>query len=131
MQDAKDKKLFRFELVPETKDIVLDSGRVFTIQHAWVEDSWRFECIDNKAVIVKEPWLQIVIDGEFEHNTSDDDYQIEQKGDSRGCALWGVLYFSYRPGDSVLQFVISKSNSAGFNQRKELAELKFHKAKSE
>lgn len=126
MQYAKDNDLFRFELIPEVKNVLLDSGRVFKINNAWVENSWSFECINNKAAIVKERDWQIVIDGVFKQDAAGTEYRLEKKGDSSGCALWAVLCFPYKQGDSV-SFIISKSDASGYNQRKTLAELKFSK----
>lgn len=126
MQYAKDNDLFRFELIPEVKNVLLDSGRVFKINNAWVENSWSFECIHNKAVIVKERDWQIVIDGAFVHETPGYDYWLEEKGDSPASGLWARLCFHYKQGDTV-SFIISKSDTSGFNQRKTLAEFRFYK----
>ena len=43
----------------------LDSGKTFKINHAWIENSWMNDCINNSAVVRKDSTFQFVIDGDL------------------------------------------------------------------
>jgi hypothetical protein len=125
MKDAQRDKLFVFELRPQKKVINL-GGSVFRIKNAWVENKWRLECIDGQAVVLKQDGFQVVIDADFPLIASDDEYYIELAGSSHAHGLHARLDFPYNGGDSLL-FIISKSNSLDYKNRKELVRVVFAK----
>src|SRR5688572_15244072 len=65
LKESQTNELFRFEFIADKSSFLLDTGLVFNIKNAWVENSWMYECIDNKAEVVKDSSYQFVIDAEY------------------------------------------------------------------
>ncbi len=111
IEDAKEKGVFQFELYPNKLTFPLDSGRIFEIKNAWIEYSWSYQCVDNKAVVTKENFMQVVIEPRtIPDSISQFDYAIMEKGN-------GVYFrsryldFSYKGQDTVfLQLVKFKAS---------------------
>lgn len=106
LDDAKEKGVFQFELQPNKSTFPLDSGRIFEIKNAWVEYSWTYQCIDNKAVVTKDNFKQVVIESRLRPKTINHvDYAIMEKG--KGAFLSSsYLDFSYSGQDTIkLQLV--------------------------
>ena len=94
LKDAKSKGLFKFEFVADKQTFNLDSGLVFSIKNAWVENRWKYECIDNRAEVVKDSSFQFVIDADYESEFNYADYGLESR------PLQSVLDFDYTEGDT-------------------------------
>lgn len=106
IDDAKGKGVFQFELQPNKLTFPLDSGRTFEVKNAWVEYSWTYQCIDNKAVVTKDNFMQVVIESKTRPKTvTHVDYAIIEKG--KGVFLSSTnLNFGYNGQDTVrLQLV--------------------------
>ena len=104
LQEAKEKSLFKFEFVPDKLHFQLDSRLVFNIKNVWVENNWRYECIDNRAEVVKDSTYQFVIDAEYEGNAILSEYWL---GNNH---LGSVLRFDYA-GQDTLEFALCKDTS--------------------
>lgn len=104
--DSKEKGVFQFELQPTRLTFSLDSGRTFEIKNAWVEYSWTYQCVDNKAVVTKDNFMQVVIESKTKPKTvTHVDYAILEK--EKGVFLSSTyLDFDYNGQDTVkLQLV--------------------------
>lgn len=100
MSDSKRNGVYKFEMGSNKLKFRLDNGRVFTLKHAWVENAWSYECVGNKAILKKEPYLQFVIDGDYNGSANGLTYLL-QSSESFGNYLGGPLSFGYSGGDSV------------------------------
>lgn len=102
IEDAKEKGVFQFELQPNKTTFPLDSGRRFEIENAWVEYSWTYQCVDNKAVVAKNDFMHIVIKPmTIPKSLTEKRYAIMEKG--KGVYVRSRhLNFSYKGQDTVL-----------------------------
>lgn len=110
IDDSKEKGVFQFELQPNKLTFPLDSGRTFEIKNAWVEYSWTYQCVDNKAVVTKDKFMQVVIESKTRPKTiTHVDYAIMEKG--KGVFLSSTnLDFDYNRQDTIkLQLVKFKA----------------------
>src|ERR1022692_2823916 len=64
IKESIDKCVFQFEMYCNKNNFQLDNGRFFKIKNAWVENGWKYDCVNNTAVLKKDTFLQFVIDGE-------------------------------------------------------------------
>lgn len=97
MKQSKKNGLFQFELLPDQSTFYLDSGIVFKINNAWVENSWRYECIDNDAEVIKDSTgYQFVIDASYTGNVIHSHYLLHD------IPLGAVLRYGYSAGDTVI-----------------------------
>gem|GEM_PF-5593717 len=96
LKEAKQKELYKFEFVADKPTFQLDSGLVFKIKNAWVENSWKYECIDNNAEVVKDSSYQFVIDADYTGKAINSDYWL---GNNH---LGAVLSFSYSGQDTFI-----------------------------
>jgi hypothetical protein len=106
IDEAKEKGVFQFELQPNKLTFPLDSGRTFEIENAWVEYSWSYQCVDNKSVVTKDNFMQVVIESKTRPKTiTHVDYAIMDKGG--GVFLSSTnLDFDFKGQDTVrLQLV--------------------------
>ena len=94
IEEARAKDLFKFEFVADKHTFQLDSGLVFKIRHAWVENSWMYECVDNKAEVLKDSSYQFVIDAGYKGEAIHSDYWL---GNNH---LGAVLRFGYSGQDT-------------------------------
>ena len=53
LAEAKNNQVFKFKMLPNKTVFVLDSGLIFTIKNAWVENRWKYECVNNEAILIK------------------------------------------------------------------------------
>jgi hypothetical protein len=95
MNESKDKSVFQFEMLCDKKDFKLDKERIFKIKNVWVENSWMYDCINNKAILKKDTSLQLIIDGEYSAIIDSADYVLMLKDNSSGAFLGGQLSFVY------------------------------------
>jgi hypothetical protein len=115
LNEAKAKDLFKFEFVADKKTFKLDSGLVFNIKNAWIENSWKYECIDNKAEVVKGNSNQFVIDANYEGEALYSDYWLENNH------LGAVLNFNYT-GKDTFSLNLYKDTSYTLTQNKQLVD---------
>src|SRR5690349_10899373 len=76
LKESGAKDLFRFEVDANKSTFQLDSGLVFNIKNAWIENDWRYECIDNQAIIIKDNSYQFVIDADYAGDDINSDYWL-------------------------------------------------------
>ena len=100
---SKKNKVFNFEMLSDKTLFPLESGFVFKIKNAWVENSWRYECVDNKAVIQKDSLFQFVIDADYEGDAINSDYWLMNNH------LGSVLYYNYAKEDTIRLTLRNKS----------------------
>jgi hypothetical protein len=96
LKEAQTKDLYKFEFITDKSTLQLDSGLVFNIKNAWVENSWRYECIDNKAEVVKDSSYQFVIDADYKGDAINSNYWL---GNNH---LGAVLSFGYSGQDTFI-----------------------------
>ena len=95
MQKAQTNNLFQFELAPDKSIFHLDSGLVLKIKSVWVENNWKYECINNKAEIIKDSSFQLVVDAEYDGDAINSGYWL---GNNH---LGAVLDYNYSGQDTV------------------------------
>lgn len=115
IEEAKAKGLLKFEFVADKQTFQLDSGLVFNIKNAWVENSWKYECIDNNAEVVKDSSYQFVIDAAYTGKAINSDYWL---GNNH---LGAVLSFSYS-GRDTFNMTLYKDTSYTLTQNKQTIE---------
>ena len=93
MKEAQTNGLYKYEFVADKSTFQLDR-LVFKIENAWVENNWKYECIDNEAKIVKDSTYQFVIEPEYKGDAFNSKYLI---GNNH---LGAVLDFSYSGQDT-------------------------------
>lgn len=113
LQQAQANDLFQFEFVPDQSTFHLDSGLVFTIKNAWVENSWRYECINGWAKIVKDSSFQFVIDAEYQGSPRFSNYWL---GNSH---LGAQLCYGYS-GQDIIVANLCKDTSYTLTSNKQL-----------
>ena len=101
MKESVDKKVFKFEMIPDKNVFHLDSGKTCKINNAWVENDWTYECVNNHAVVTKDTSLQFVIDREYIANTTLSDLLYFEKNGSNGSIESG-LDFNYSGEDTLI-----------------------------
>ena len=121
IKDSKENNVFNFSLSSNTKTLIIDSERVLHIKNAWIENCWSYECISNRAVLVKKKTHQFVIDYEYEA-PKHDSISYCLWNEKHGSCLGGVMRFGYN-GEDTLKLVLRD------NDRRELKILKFWKNK--
>ena len=104
LEESRTKELLRFEFIADKSSFQLDSGLVFNIKNAWVENSWMYECIDNKAEVVKDSSYQFVIDAEYKGDAINSNFWI---GNNH---LGAVLRFDYS-GQNTFKLALYKDTS--------------------
>jgi hypothetical protein len=102
IKKANENKVFQFEVFTDKKIFQLDNNRVFKINNAWVENGWTYECIDNKAILKKDTFLQFVIDGEYVAKDDSLNYVLWVKDTSTGVYLGSPLSFLYFGEDTII-----------------------------
>ena len=113
IKEAQENGLFISEFTADKTTFQLDSGLVFTIKNAWVENTWRYECINNNAELVKDSSYQLVIDAEYVGEAVHSDYWL---GNNH---LGAILRFGYLGQDTLL-LNLHKDTSYTLAQSKEL-----------
>jgi hypothetical protein len=111
IKEAQEKEVYKFEFIADKQTFQLDSGLVFNIKNAWVENSWKYECIDNKAEVVKDSLYQFVIDADYKGEAIHADYWL---GHSH---LGSILSFGYS-GKDTFTVVLYKDTSYTLTQNK-------------
>ena len=95
LKEAQSNKLFQFELSANKSLFHLDSGVIFRIKNAWVENSWRYECIAGKAAVVKDSIYQFVIDATYQSDAALPHYWLENN------RVDGILDYNYSGQDTI------------------------------
>ena len=95
LKDSKKNGVFNFEMLSETGSLALDSGIIFKINSAWVENSWSYECINNEAIVQKDSMFQFVIDASYDGDVLNHDYWLMNK------KLGSVLDYGYSGEDTI------------------------------
>lgn len=111
LKEAKAKDLFKFEFTPNKETFQLDSGLVFNIKNAWVESSWKYECIDKNTEVVKDSFYQFVIDAGYNGEATHSDYWLGNRH------LGALLSFSYS-GQDIFTLNLYKDTSYSLTQNK-------------
>jgi hypothetical protein len=111
IEEAKENEVFKFEFAADKSTFKLDSGLVFNIKNAWVENDWKYECIDNKAEVVKDSSYQVVIDADYSSETNQSSYWLENSH------LGAVLHFNYS-GQDTFTLNLYKDTSYMLTQNK-------------
>jgi hypothetical protein len=70
-KNRKQNDVFNFPLTSDTKTLVIDQERVLNIKSVWVENYWSYDCVSNRAVLVKKKTQQFVIDYEYDAPEND------------------------------------------------------------
>ena len=70
------------------------------IKNAWVENNWKYECINNKAEIVKDSSYQFVVDPDYQGDAINSNYWL---GNNH---LGAVLNYSYSGQDTLTLSVL-------------------------
>jgi hypothetical protein len=121
IQESRTKNVFKFEMLCDTKTLVLDNESTLIINNAWVENDWKYECINNSAVIEKDSSLQFVLDAKYSGPIDLTFLLTNEKEKGIGCYLGSILDFNYVGGDSVVLNLMRGNES--------LHRLKFYKKK--
>ncbi len=103
IEESIENEVFLFQVFPNKKQLRLDSNLYYTINDAWVEYSWRYECIHNKAIVQKDSNLQLVIESPYIKKDSFGYpyYFLMEQDLSHGCEIYARLCFSYNMQDSL------------------------------
>ena len=129
MQDSKMNGVFMFEMKPNKNTVRLDGSTSFKIRNAWVEHSWKYECINNKAVVRKDSLLQLVIDPLYGGANDTVCYWLMELDYSTGSALGGgnILNFSYQGQNAVMLAVVKGKGMSVINENAAIDTLVFTK----
>ena len=95
LKEAQSNKLFQYEFTADKSMLHLSSGLVFNIKNAWVENSWKYECINDKAKIVKDSTYQFIIDADYQGDALNSNYWLENNH------LGAILDYSYSGHDTI------------------------------
>lgn len=102
-------------MIPNKSLWRLEEGLSFEIKNAWVESSWSYECIDNKAVIKKDSFQQFVLEVVYNGDMKDSNYFLMQSDMSQGAHLGAILVFSYA-GQDTFNLILTKVVNSDYNQ---------------
>ena len=123
MVESKQNDVFNFPLTSDNKTLVIDHERVLNIKSAWVENCWSYECVNNRAVLVKKKTQQFVIDYEYDAPENDSiTLCLWKLNEKSGNCIGGTMRFSYN-GEDKLKLALRDEN------QRELEILKFWKKK--
>lgn len=113
LKEARQKDVFRFEMIPIDKLPASDSGVTIVMKNAWVENSWSYECINYTAVVQKNSRLQFIFDGSIETQDTARTYWLKEPDAGTAISLdgGGSLVFA---GQDTFRLVLY---SAGFLYR--------------
>jgi len=124
IDESKENKVFKFEMFTKKKEFELSPTKRFRINTAWVEDGWLYDCINNRAVLKKDEFKQLVIDGKYSYQSDSLNYVLMEDNNRRGVFLGSMLAFQYDGRDTFL--LTLQENSSG----KIIDTLKFFKGVS-
>ena len=99
VEESKQNDVFQFQMLTDRQNIKLGKDTIFTIKTAWVEHSWMYECIHNKAILKKGNLLQFVMDG---------DCNVKTYNDTSFFILWagGICNFGIlMPGQMSVEYL--------------------------
>jgi hypothetical protein len=109
LKEAKEKGVFKYEFGAEKSTVQLDSGLVLIIKNVWVENSWKYECVDNKAEVVKDSLYQLAVDADYKGEAIYSNYWL---GNNH---LGAVLEFDYSAQDTI-ELPLFKDTSAALSK---------------
>lgn len=109
LKQSKENGVFQFQMQTNRKLLKIGSGRVLNIRSAWVENSWMYECINNKAVLKKDSSYQFVIDGVYKGKGVNDSlsYALWADKSNFGIVLGGQLTFGYAGQDTFILTLVN------------------------
>ena len=116
LKEAQANDLFQFEFTADKSLLHLDSGLVFNIKNAWVEYSWKYECINNKAVIVKDSTYQFVVDATYQGDATFSKYWLENNH------LGAILDYNYS-GQDTIRLSLYKDTSYTLTKNKTITDI--------
>jgi hypothetical protein len=125
LKDSKENKVFKFEMIGDKNEILLDNGKILKIRNAWVENSWHYDCVNNKAVLKNDSTFQFLIDAGDNKAFINTDYILMNNDTTIGAYLGSILRFEYSGEDTLSLILVKKSFSV--RKMKVIAELKFIK----
>jgi hypothetical protein len=121
IEQSKEKEIYQFQMSTNRQFVKVDNERKLVIKNAWIENTWLYDCIDNRAVLKKQIQFQMVIDGEYERPESDTMwYTLWADKNNFGVVLGGQLTFDYT-GQDTLKMTLCN------DQKKPIDTLKFWK----
>lgn len=93
--------------------LFVDSDKFFDFNDVWVEYHWRYECIDNRAVVERDSTLQLVIEPSSERkDTIGFPYYYLMMDDlSMGCEIYSTLSFQYKMQDTFCLILVKEEES--------------------
>ena len=102
IEESKEKEVYQFQMFTNRQFVKVDNERKLVIKNAWIENSWLYDCIDNRAVLKKQIQYQMVIDAEYEQPESDTvSYTLWADKNNFGVGLGGKLTFNYIEHDTL------------------------------
>jgi hypothetical protein len=119
LEEAKENKVFKFEYTAIKSTFKLDKGLVFNIQNAWVENSWKYECIDNKAEVVKDSSFQFVIDADYTDKSLYSNYWL---GDNQRTNGLGAILSYHYSGQDTFTLMLYKDTSYTLTKNRQVVD---------
>jgi hypothetical protein len=111
LKEAQAKDLYQFDFVADKPILPLDNGLTLSIKNAWVENSWTYECVDNKAELLRDSLYQFVIEANYKGDPLNSKYWL---GNNH---LGAVLRFNYSGQDRFV-LALSRETSDTLSQNK-------------
>jgi len=109
-QESKTMGVFQFKMVADKKTFVLDSSWTFEISDAWVENTWKYKCVNSQPVIDKESSFQLVVEPKTHQIKPRFDYILSKEG-TGGTFLSSKppIEFKYQ-GEDTIVLLLKKFN---------------------
>ena len=126
--ESKSNGVFQFQMVPDKKTFVIDSSWTFQIKDAWVENTWTYKCVNDRPVIDKEKFVQLVVEPLTKQIEPRFDYLLSLEG-TGGTFLSSKppIEFKYQGGDTLV-LLLKKFNQPMIDTTTTLvARIKFTK----
>ena len=114
LKKAREKEVYSFELTASKSTFTLDNSLILNIQNAWVESKWKYECKDNKAVIVKDSSCQVVLDVDYIGDPAQSKYWLGNN------LIGSSLRFNYSSEDT---FTLALNKDTGLTTTKQLVTI--------
>lgn len=122
IEQSKEIGVYQFQMTTNRQFVKIDNDRKLTIQNAWVENSYLYDCVDNRAVLKKETQFQLVLDGKYVRPENDTLwYTLWADKSNFGVVLGGQLTFGYSGQDTLTMTIYN-------DQKKPIDTLKFWKS---
>jgi hypothetical protein len=119
LKEAQEKKLYKFEFIADKPTFQLDSGLVFNIKNAWVENGWEYACLDNKAEVVKDSSYQFVIDADYADKSLYSNYWL---GDNQRTNGLGAILSYHYSGQDTFALTLYKDTSYTLTKNRQVVD---------